>query len=181
MNPLNPASVQNLKDLSGMTKLAKQQAIGQEQSEAADLYTQAKGAGLLFSSADQLEQKSVAGPAADERTVTESAPPPEAEGILGHSQSLNRDQEDRLRLLDSSIHSKLQLNSDLSPEQLSAAQKMVMVDVTPAKISKTAQLKHSHETDAAMKPVLSSAGPAGMMEIVSADASRPNILESIEV
>ena len=70
----------------------------------------------------------------------------------GVEQELDDKERYRLTELDSDLHRALGLNRDLKPEQLQAAQRML--DVSPTKIKKNAELKHVPEADCAMKPEL---------------------------
>ena len=71
----------------------------------------------------------------------------------GVSQTLGDEEHERLKQLDSNLFTKFDLNRDVKPESLSAAQRMV--ESQPAK--KNAQLKPVPEAEEAMRPELAAA------------------------
>ena len=186
-SPIQPnfASLQNLKDLSGISQQTKQSSIGKEKSETnehadsfhfqAQLKTPAsteKFAGQTAGApTEQHQSHETTGEHqqlhdSSEREHFEhqqEAPGHKVVSPQGKVQTLNDTANTRLKRLDSSLHSSFELNHDLNPEQLAAAKKMV--ETAPGKIQKNAKLKHSKETDSAMFPELAPAPQAAMMDI----------------
>jgi hypothetical protein len=186
-SPIQPnfASLQNLKDLSGISQQTKQSSIGKEKTETTEhadsfhFQSQLKSLSSTENFSGQhtgatTEQPHIQDTSGENQQLHDSterehfehqseAPGHQVVSPQGKMQTLNDTANTRLKRLDSSLYSGFELNHDLNPEQLAAAKKMV--ETAPGKIQKNAKLKHSKETDSAMFPELAPAPQASMMDI----------------